>query len=52
MSLEKQNVVNEDRTPRDELLRKDADWDKEAASKFLPKPDKQTPGEVTDVQSE
>lgn len=32
--MEKQNVVQADRTPEQELKREDADWDKQAAAQF------------------
>jgi len=34
--MEKRNVVEELRTPKQELERPDEDWDKQAADKFVP----------------
>ena len=34
--MEKQNVVEEKRTPDHELSRPDENWDKKAADKFIP----------------
>ena len=36
MSMIKQNVAEQGRTPEAELKRNDADWDKQAASEFDP----------------
>lgn len=38
MSMEKRNVAEELRTPKEELDRKDEHWDKEAAAVFKIKP--------------
>lgn len=46
MTMEKRNVVQEDRTPEPEFSRPDADWDKKAADLMNP------PDQAEDVKED